>query len=182
MAWARYSGKGGLRMKAEIPATKLQEDLMAIVDNPKTGREIHQALKDALKPYVPRDTGKLYETAKVYPKSLRFIQPYAHYQYQGVVYGPNFIGWLSPSTFGWRSRKGMKKHPTDRELGTPGKGVFKPMFGQQYNKSPITWTFGYTTPGTHHHWLDEMMKHNKRGFHIRCTNVLKKRAKELSKK
>ena len=181
MAWVRYSAGGALRMKADIPATLLQDKLWKIVNDEKTGREIHGVLKECLEPYVPKKSGQLRSSAKVYPKSLRYTAPYAHYQYQGEVYGPNLIGWLSPSEAGWRSYKGMKKSPTGRELGVQGAGTFKPMFGQKYNKSPITWEFGYTTSGTHHHWLDEMMKHNRRGFHIRCTNVMKRRAKELNK-
>lgn len=182
MAYVRYSGEGALRIKAEIPATKLQSLLWKLASDEKAGREIHQILKEQMEPYVPKKSGQLRASAKVYPKSLRYNVPYAHYQYQGEVYGPNLIGWLSETESGWRSIPGMKKSPTGRELGIPGKAVFKPMFGRKFNKSPIEVTFGYTTSGTHHHWLDEMMKNNKRGFHIRCTNVLKKRAKELSKK
>lgn len=44
--------------------------------------------------------------------------PYAHYQYMGIVYGPN-IPRIDPDTgilLGWFSPPGRPKHPTDREL------------------------------------------------------------------
>ena len=43
--------------------------------------------------------------------------PYARYQYYGIVYGPNFLVDVDgDGVLEWRSKKGKKKHPTDRKL------------------------------------------------------------------
>ena len=41
--------------------------------------------------------------------------PYAHYQYYGEVYGPNFLVEVGGETV-WRSPKNGKKSPTGRKL------------------------------------------------------------------
>ena len=92
--------------------------------------------------------------------------PYAHYQYEGVVYAPNKAVWNYNNIVGWRTPKGVEKYPTDRTLGTPG-----------YLNG---WTFGYTTFGTTHHWDKEMMKDRnaRRAMNIRITAYLKRMARE----
>ena len=43
--------------------------------------------------------------------------PYAHYQYMGIVYGPNFqVDIKKDGELEWRSYKGRPKKPTDRKL------------------------------------------------------------------
>ena len=42
--------------------------------------------------------------------------PYAHYQYMGIVYGPNIPVIQDGILMGWFSPPGRPKHPTDREL------------------------------------------------------------------
>lgn len=42
--------------------------------------------------------------------------PYAHYQYMGIVYGPNIPIIQDGILMGWFSPPGRPKHPTDREL------------------------------------------------------------------
>lgn len=67
------------------------------------------------KQYVPFREGVLYNTVSITPKQIEHTAPYAHYQYTGVVYGPNvpirehgrIVGWYSPVS---------PKHATDREL------------------------------------------------------------------
>lgn len=42
--------------------------------------------------------------------------PYAHYQYMGIVYGPNIPVLQDGILMGWFSPPGRPKSPTDREL------------------------------------------------------------------
>ena len=42
--------------------------------------------------------------------------PYAHYQYMGIVYGPNIPIIEDGVLMGWFSPPGRPKHPTDRKL------------------------------------------------------------------
>ena len=155
----------GTRRKVKINRTALQHKLLDVVGNDKTLRGINQIIADMIEPYVPMKSGALRQSVRVGPKTISWTLPYARYQYFGEIYGPNFpiisqgmiVGWYSPE----------KKYPTGRELGLPGEWM--------------GWVFGYTTPGTKHHWIDEMMKTEKRTMQIRITNYLKRRAKELGK-
>lgn len=171
---------GAIRFKANVPKTKLQQKLSYVLENKETGRAVHQVLLDMVTPYVPMKSGALRESAVVYPKSVRWTADYARYQYGGEVYGPNYVGWTSPSTWEWRSAK--TKVPMGRELGVPGSALLQPRFGRQFNKSPIQVKFGYTTAGTAHHWAEKMLQEKSRGFNIRVTNILKKRARKMNKK
>lgn len=147
----------------DIKPTILQQKLYGIIDNDKTRRGVNRIIADLIEPYVPFKSGALRQSVQVGPKQIRWTVPYARYQYYGEVYGPNFpimskgviVGWWSPE----------KKHPTGRELGVPGfwKG----------------WKFGYTTPGTKHHWIDQMLQNDRRSMQLRITNYLKRRAKEI---
>ena len=76
-------------------------------------------------PLIPFQQGALRNSVNypqgIYGGEIEYNTPYAHYQYEGIVYGPsypirdsqgNIIGWYSPP----------KKNPTGRKLTyhTPG--------------------------------------------------------------
>lgn len=73
-------------------------------------------------PYCPHDTGVLenspYTATKRGSGLIRYNGLQAHYLYFGQVYGPNFPIYEDDSGIPtkWRSRKGIKKHPTGRFL------------------------------------------------------------------
>ena len=72
-------------------------------------------------PYIPFDTGTLANTVVISPGCIIHTAPYAHYQYAGKVYGPNYpvtesgrvVGYYSPPI----------KRPTGRAL--------------QYHRNPL---------------------------------------------
>lgn len=77
--------------------------------------DIYEFLAKLFEPYTPVDTGALLESVMVTSDGIVYdISPdYAHYVYEGIVYGPNIpvfdkegngIRWVSP--------RGMKKFPT----------------------------------------------------------------------
>lgn len=74
---------------------------------------INDAFAKELNPYVPMQTGTLSQSVIITPEYVEYTQPYAHYQYTGIVYGPNYpimeggviTGWFSPPGKG-------SKHPT----------------------------------------------------------------------
>lgn len=79
-------------------------------------------------PYVPMRQGRLKNTVHVASDGSRltYPQPYAHYQYEGKVYGPNIPlandgGFYSPEA---------PKHPTGRDLTYHG----APMRGPHWDK------------------------------------------------
>lgn len=84
--------------------------------DPNTRQYMHHRLGAYFEPYVPKESGALAQTTVATSDYLEYTQKeYAHYQYEGIVYGPNcpirengiIIGWYSPVAH---------KHPTDRFL------------------------------------------------------------------
>lgn len=80
------------------------ERRLANLADDKTMTEIHQAFARYMEPYVPMDEGMLAHNVTVTPQYVGYNQPYAHYQYTGIVYGPNYpitengeiVGYYSP--------------------------------------------------------------------------------------
>lgn len=66
------------------------------------------------KPYVPFDTGTLANSVTITPGCIEHTAPYAHYQYTGEVYGPNYPITESGRVVGYYSPP--RKHPTGRTL------------------------------------------------------------------
>ena len=70
-------------------------------------------------PSVPFDAGTLSRSANLATKvgsgEVVYDTPYAHYQYYGEVYGPNFLVEVGGEMV-WRSPKDGKKSPTGRKL------------------------------------------------------------------
>lgn len=67
------------------------------------------------KKYVPiGNTGLLRSQVHISPKQIEHTVPYAHYQYEGIVYGPNYPIFENGKLAGFYS-KGTKK-PTGKRL------------------------------------------------------------------
>jgi hypothetical protein len=67
-------------------------------------------------PYVPMDSGTLSQQVTIEPKTITHTAPYAHYQYTGAVYGPNFPITVGGVIEGFFSKPGVPKHPTGASL------------------------------------------------------------------
>lgn len=79
--------------------------------------QIHNLLAKMCDPYVPMQEGVLAQTTEITSEGVRYTQPYAHYQYVGMVYGPNIpIKDSDGFITGWFSPPGKKKHPTGRAI------------------------------------------------------------------
>lgn len=149
------------------PYTALQTKLMRIVGNEETHQIAHELLGEMCNDYVPQDTGALRLSMEATPYYVRWDTPYARYQYEGEVYGPNKPITVAGTIVGWYTPAGAGRHPLGRELGVPG--------------TWRGWTFGYTEPGTGHHWFDKAMAGGgRRRYSLRLTNRLKKEAARLS--
>lgn len=107
-------------------------------------RALITRVKADCEPFVPAREGRLRNSAWFpngeYGNEIEYNVPYARYQYYGEVYGPNYPITKAGAITGWYS-KGPNKQPMGRELGVPG--TYK------------GWQFGYTTPGTSHHWFEQ---------------------------
>ena len=77
--------------------------------------EINKFLAELFEPYVPFDTGVLANSVEVTAEGISYNTDYAHYVYEGEVYGPNLqIVDKETGEIVWRSPKGKSKYPTGR--------------------------------------------------------------------
>lgn len=82
---------------------------------------IDQKVIDGCTPYVPASPNRALEfsaqvSTEIGSGMVIWNTPYAHYQYMGIVYGPNIPILQDGVLMGWFSPPGRPKHPTDREL------------------------------------------------------------------
>lgn len=166
-----------VNINVDLDNLNLENKVQQVINDKQVKTEVHNLLIQMCDKYVPADTHTMAQSAQAYPDYALYPGPYAHYQYMGEVWGPNFIGWEDYTTPGWRSAK--TKHPTGRELGKPGHAELKPQFGTEHNKAPIEWEFGYTTPNTTHHWDKKMLETDGDKFRENVRQILARRFKEL---
>ena len=90
-----------------------------------TGGRLQQVLDqrviDYCTPYVPASPNRTLEfsaqaSTEIGSGLVIWNTPYAHYQYMGIVYGPNIPIIEGGVLMGWFSPPGRPKSPTDREL------------------------------------------------------------------
>lgn len=163
--------------------TKKQQKLIAMLNDKKVLKDANTVIKDAINEFVPMKSGALRRSAIVTHKSITWGRglKYAHYQYEGVVYGPNYPG-AEKGVPAWRSSKGKgSKYPTERELGAfKGTLLLRPRWqkGEPKVTGLLLYKFGYTTSGTHHHW-DEYFKYGpKLKANQEITRMLKQECKK----
>lgn len=77
-------------------------------------KEWHRLYND----YVPMSPGggNLYTMVHFAPKEIEHFAPYAHYQYEGIVYGPNIPIMEGNRATGYFSMPNRKKKPTGKRL------------------------------------------------------------------
>lgn len=126
---------------SENYSRKTQEYLRKVSHDPAVLTHINQIIGTNLNQFVPMKSGALRGSMYADENGVHWGTPYAHYQYEGEVYGLNKAIYNKGRIVGWKSSPGEEKYPTGRELGIPG----------ELNG----WVFGYTTAGTHHHWDEE---------------------------
>lgn len=153
--------------------------------------EIYNLWGKMIEPWVPMDSGILAHSYQITPEYLKYPGPYTHYQYIGIVYGPNFPGWEDGSTPGWRSPRGKgSKHPTGRELGKDSTAVLTPVWERQPDgtykhadpNKQIVWDFGYNKehhPNAAHHWDKVAWPIIKDKFLQGVRDILLRRTKDL---
>ena len=84
-------------------------------------RIIDQRVIDYCQPYVPASPDRTLEfsaqiSTEIGSGQVVWNTPYAHYQYMGIVYGPNIPSIQDGVLMGFFSPPGRPKYPTDREL------------------------------------------------------------------
>jgi hypothetical protein len=103
-----------IRMKIDMSGIKNR--LRNIPDDDVLMTEIYNIYAKMMNPYVPMDEGVLSQSARVSSDGVTYPGPYAHYQYIGLVYGPNIPIIENGEIVGWFSPPRQTKHPTGEEL------------------------------------------------------------------
>ena len=99
----------------------IQRRLRKITNN-EVMKEIYTHIESArptvgLRSYVPQKSGNLIRSAFITKYGIRWTAKYAHYQYAGIVYGPNYlVKDKETGEYKWRTPKGATKYPTGRHL------------------------------------------------------------------
>lgn len=90
------------------------------VRSPKLWKYAAQQWHRLYKDYVPMDQGVLYNQvlfdSNETEGTITHTVPYAHYMYEGRVYGPNYPVAENDRVVGYFSQKGRPKKPTGRML------------------------------------------------------------------
>lgn len=75
-----------VKINVKVDEASIAGKLNYIIHDEQTMLEIHNLLRKMCDPYVPFLEGPLSQTAEVEPHCVRYIQPYARYQYYGVEF------------------------------------------------------------------------------------------------
>lgn len=71
-------------VKVNVQISQKLQQKLSDINNPTTMLAIHNTLAKRCDPYVPFLEGPLSQTAVVSSEHVKYIQPYARYQYFGV--------------------------------------------------------------------------------------------------
>ena len=113
-----------------VETSRWQRKFESHIKQKNVQRMIHEVYAEMTnRRYTPYKEGGLVGSTKVTDKYISWGNgkvPYAHYLYQGEVYGPNIPigrkpnpykeGWKAGDVTAWYSPKGMTKYPTGRPL------------------------------------------------------------------
>ena len=106
-----------MEVKIEFGLTDLMNKVNKSVDE-TTMLYVHKRFADRISPWTPFREGVLDSSVEIHPEYIRYNGPYAHYVYEGEVYGPNIPITQGGVIVGWRSPplgKGSKT-PTGRRM------------------------------------------------------------------
>lgn len=149
-------------MKSEVKITELDfsglerktEDLA----DDKTMLQIHDLFSKYLNPYVPKREGVLTgEKLRVTSECVEFEGPYAHYMYEGVVYGPNIPIIEYGEAVGYFSPKDKRKRPTGKAIN----------YQRSKERHPLAT----------HHWDRAMMEDKGEAFKANVEKILLRKLK-----
>lgn len=96
--------------------SSLKDLLLDPLDSKATRIEVGNLLYKMMEPYTPFETGTLMNTVDIDEHRIRYLQPYAHYMYEGIVYGPNIPIIQDGIVVGFFSIPGKKKSPTGKMI------------------------------------------------------------------
>ena len=161
---------GIVHIEPTLKGLNISAKLRKLVENDDVRREVHRIFEEECRHFVPIDTGSLQNNVYISKDEVRWSaygedgKNYAHYVYEGEIYGPYFyvpieriddgdtIDYDENGEWGWRSPRGVKKTPTGRKMK-------------------------YSNPRATSHWDRTMLARRGNLFKIRVEAYLKKVAK-----
>lgn len=110
-----------MKLKIDFNCNFNLKDCIKTLGLEERGRVQRRVTNEVLKlsdPYVPFDEGDLLASGRIEnDTTVVWDTPYARYMWNGIVYEDPELHCAGFKTEdGWRSRKGVQKVPTDREL------------------------------------------------------------------
>lgn len=143
-------------------STAIQRKLSHLLDDPEVQKGVTEIVRDAMNKFVPRATGNLASHTEVTDDEIVWTAPYAHYQYVGEVYGPNFL---------------VRDADGNPILDDNGKLMWRSPRGEG-SKFATGRSIQYHTAGTSNYWDVAMMSdaNARRAMNIRITAYLKRMA------
>ena len=73
-----------IKVDVDINKLAIEQKVSAVVHDVPTMYEIHNLLAKMCDPYVPFLNGPLSQSVVILPDYIQYLQPYAHYQYEGT--------------------------------------------------------------------------------------------------
>lgn len=106
-----------MSLEIHVDTSKLAAKLFGVA-NPSDAVRLYaqQRLAAMCADYVPMETGTLAQTVTIDEDGVTYTMPYAHYQWEGIVYGPNIPIREGGIVVGFFSPPGKPKSPTGRSL------------------------------------------------------------------
>lgn len=86
-----------------------REKAVEVFKSDKFGFAVSHEWKRLINKYTPRNTGMLMITTELLPFAIKYLESYAHYQYEGTLY-------VSPTTGSSWAEFGENKIPTGVDL------------------------------------------------------------------
>lgn len=142
-----------IKTTVEINQNQISHKFRSLADE-VTMLRIHNEFARFMEPYVPFDASSPDASITVTPEFVKYDAPYAHYHYEGLVYGPNIPIIEDGIVVGWFSIPDKPKHPTGKQL--------------KFQKAKAS-----------AHWDEAMMRERKEEFVKEVHDLLRLRAQEL---
>jgi len=106
-----------MSLKLNLEPTSVIEAKLGIQPNGPVRKYFTKRAADYMDKYVPYSGGNLaYTTRQIGNEEVIYNAEYAHYMYEGKVYGPNIPFIDEGGNVYFRSPKKKQKHDTGREL------------------------------------------------------------------
>lgn len=109
-----------IKVNMTLETPDLIETFTDAINDPETMTEVHNTLFRYCDPYVPMRVGNLAQTVDITSECVWYKSPYAHYMYEGIVYGPNIPIYEGEGEakviVGYYSIPGRKKQPTGKDI------------------------------------------------------------------